>query len=114
VFQTARTTIRAWTAGRLSTDQAASLLDEAAAIPEQFADAEDRLVEIVQDLGVSDTRKALEYWRQSMDGPGTIRDQLEQEQMRGISASRSLGGMVRLDGWMTSGAGGPSWPRWTP
>jgi len=106
VFQTARTTIRAWTAGRLSTDQAASLLDEAAAIPEQFADAEDRLVEIVQDLGVSDTRKALEYWRQSMDGPGTIRDQLEQEQMRGISASRSLGGMVRLDGWMTSGAGG--------
>jgi Domain of unknown function (DUF222) len=106
VFMAARSTIRAWTAGRLSTDQAASLLDEAAAIPEQFADAEDRLVDIVQDLGVSDTRKALGYWRQSIDGPGTIRDQLEQEQMRGISASRSLGGMIRLDGWMTSTAGG--------
>jgi Domain of unknown function (DUF222) len=105
VFRTAHTTIRAWTAGRLSTDQATVLLDEAAAIPEQFAEAEDRLVDIVQDLGVSDTRKALGYWRQSMDGPGTIQDQLEQMAMRGVYASRSLSGMIRVDGWMTSTAG---------
>jgi Domain of unknown function (DUF222) len=104
-FRTARTTFRAWTAGRLSTDQAAILLDEATALPEQFAKGEDRLVDIVEDLGVTDTRRVLGYWRQSVDGPGTVRDHLEQLELRGVSASRSLGGMVRVDGWMTSSAG---------
>jgi Domain of unknown function (DUF222) len=104
-LRTARITFRAWTAGRLSTDQAAILLDHAGAVPEQFADGEDRLVEIVEDLGVSDTRRALDYWRQSVDGPGTLRDQLEQLALRGISASQSLGGMIRVDGWMTTAAG---------
>jgi len=105
VFRTARTTFRAWTAGRLSTDQAAILLDQATAVPEQFAEGEDRLVGIVEDLSVSDTRRALGYWRQSVDGPGTIRDQLEQLAMRGISGSQSLSGMIRVDGWMTTTAG---------
>ena len=71
----------------------------------QFAEGEDRLVDIVEDLGVTDTRRALEYWRQTVDGPGTIRDQLEQMELRGISASKSLGGMIRVDGWMTTTAG---------
>jgi len=105
VFLTARTTFRAWTAGRLSTDQAAILLDQATTVPEQFAEGEERLVDIVEDLGVTDTRRALDYWRQSVDGPGTIRDQLEQQAMRGISASQSLGGMIRVDGWITTTAG---------
>jgi hypothetical protein len=106
VFRTARTTFRAWTTGRLSTDQAAILLDQATALPEQFAEGEDLLVDIVEDLGVTDTRRVLDYWRQAVDGPGTIQDQREQEEMRGISASRSLSGMIRVDGWMTSTAGG--------
>jgi len=105
VFRTARTTFRAWTGGRLSTDQAAILLDQATAVPEQFAEGEDRLVGIVEDLSVSDTRRALGYWRQSVDGPGTMRDQLEQMELRGISGSQSLGGMIRVDGWMTTTAG---------
>ena len=105
VFRTARTTVRAWTAGRLSTDQASVLLEQAVNLPDQFAEGEERLVDIVEDLGVTDTRRALEYWRQSVDGPGTIRDQLEQLAMRGISGSQSLGGMIRVDGWMTTTAG---------
>ena len=91
VFRATRTTFRAWTAGRLSTDQAAVLLDEAAALPEQFAEGEARLVDIVEDLGVTDTRRALEYWRQSVDGPGTIADQLEQQEIRGVSLSEKPG-----------------------
>lgn len=94
-----------WTAGRLSTDQAAVLLDQAGALPDDYADGEDRLVAIVEDLGVTDTRRALDYWRQSVDGPGTIRGQTVQMEQRGVSASRSLGGMVRVDGWMTTTAG---------
>ncbi|MDF2731290.1 MAG: endonuclease, partial [Acidimicrobiia bacterium] len=87
------------------TDQAGILLDRATALPEPFAEGEDRLVDIVEDLGVTDTRRALEYWRQTVDGPGTIRDQLEQMELRGISASESLGGMICVDGWMTTTAG---------
>ncbi|MET0697443.1 MAG: DUF222 domain-containing protein [Acidimicrobiia bacterium] len=105
VFRSARTTFRAWTAGRLSTDQAGVLLDQATALPDHYAEGEDRLVDIVEDLGVTDTRRALEYWRQTVDGPGRIRDQLEQMELRGISASKSLGGMIRVDGWMTTTAG---------
>ena len=105
VFRSPRATFRAWTAGRLSTDQAGVLLDQATALPDHYAEGEDRLVDIVEDLGVTDTRRALEYWRQTVDGPGTIRDQLEQMELRGISASKSLGGMIRVDGWMTTTAG---------
>ena len=104
VFRATRTTFRAWTAGRLSTDQAAVLLDEAAALPEQFAEGEARLVDIVEDLGVTDTRRALEYWRQSVDGPGTISDELAQHDLRGVSLSESLGGMGRIEGWTTPAA----------
>ncbi len=104
-LRAAESTFDAWRAGRLSTDQAAVFLDQAAALPERFAQDESDLVEIVEDLGVSDTRRALGYWRQSVDGPGTIRTETEQQELRGISASRSLDGMVRVDGWMTPTAG---------
>ena len=62
-------------------------------------------VDIVEDLSVSDKRRALEYWRQTVDGPGTIGNQLEQMELRGVSASKSLSGMIRVDGWMTTTAG---------
>ena len=105
VFHDARTTIRAWIEHRLATDQAVVLLDQAVSLPEQFADAEGRLVDIVEDLTVADTRRVLEYWRQSVDGPGIAAGQTEQAELRGISASKSMGGMIRLDGWMTTLAG---------
>ena len=105
VLTAARTTVRAWTSGRISTDQATLLLDQAVAVPDQFAEAESKLAAVVQDLKVTDTRQALGYWRQSVDGPGTVLTEVEEEEMRGISASPSLDGMVRIDGWMTRLAG---------
>jgi hypothetical protein len=76
------------------------------AVPDQFSAAEDRLAHIVEDLTVSDTRRALGYWRQSVDGPGTKLNVLEEQEMRGISRHlRPWGGMVRIDGWMTHLAG---------
>jgi hypothetical protein len=105
VLTAARTTVRAWTSGRISTDQATLLLDQAVAVPDQFAEAESKLAAVAQDLTVTDTRQALSYWRQSVDGPGTVFTEVEEEEMRGISASPSLDGMVRIDGWMTRLAG---------
>jgi hypothetical protein len=97
-------TSKAWSDGRLSTDQAELLIRMAAAVPDQFPEAEDRLVEIVEPLSVTSTAKAVEYWRQSVDGPGDL--SLESQHVRcGVSLSTTIGGMQRLDGWMTSTAG---------
>jgi hypothetical protein len=101
VFQTARATIRAWSGNLLSADQAAVLLDQATSLPEPFTEGEERLVGIVEELSISDTRRAIEYWRQTMDGPGTISDEIAQHELRGISLSESLGGMGHIEGWTT-------------
>jgi hypothetical protein len=96
---------RAWLGNRLSTDQTHRLLETAAAVPDEFPAAERLLIETVEDLSHTDTRRVLGYWRQSVDGPGTATDEIAQQEMRGISASVSLGGMLRIDGWMTAVAG---------
>ncbi|HEY7468135.1 MAG TPA: DUF222 domain-containing protein, partial [Acidimicrobiia bacterium] len=105
IIRMAPATMEAWTAGRLSADQVSALLDGATAVPDLFSPAEESLVDIVEDLGVSDTRRVLAYWRHTVDGPGILLDEVEQQGLRGVSASRSLNGMVRLDGWMTPVAG---------
>ena len=95
---------RAWADGRLSTDQASRVFSLARSVPEHFPEAEETLVEIIEPLTVSDTGRALEYWRQAVDGPGEL--SIDQQQLRrGLSASRSWNGMVRVDGWLTTTAG---------
>jgi hypothetical protein len=89
----------AWTEQRISTDQAHRLLETADAEPAAFPEAEQRLVEIVEPLTASETRRALAYWSQSVSGgEGTF---MEQEAQRGISLSKTTGGMGRIDGWLT-------------
>ena len=74
------------------------------AVADEFAGAEEALVEIVEPLSVSDTRRALEYWRQSVDGPGDLSEEAQLAR-RGVSLSKTTGGMRRVDGWLTSTAG---------
>lgn len=93
----------AWADGRLSSDQAHDLFRLADAVPDQFPDAEQFLVGIVEGLSVTDTRKALEYWRQSVDGPGDL-DSETQWARRGLSSSKTVGGMTKVDGWLTPSA----------
>jgi hypothetical protein len=96
---------QAWFSTRVSSDQAHRLLETASASPEEFPAAEDNLIEAVQDLSHTDTRRVLDYWRQSVDGPDTAMSEVEQSDLRGVSMSISLGGMLRVDGWMTPVAG---------
>lgn len=100
----ARIAHQAWADGRLSTDQARHLFSAADGVPDSYPDAERRLVDIVDGLDPVDTRKAIEYWRQSIDGPGEM-DLETQLDRRGLSLSKSYGGMRRIDGWMTESAG---------
>ena len=95
---------RAWVDGRLSTDQIRHLFAAAESVPDAYPDAEEKLVDIVDGLSVSDTAKAVEYWRQAVDGPGELDRQTELIR-RGVSLSRTTGGMRRVDGWMTQSAG---------
>jgi hypothetical protein len=95
---------RAWADGRLSTDQTKYLFALADAVPDEFPEAEHRLVEIVEGLSVKDTAKTVEYWRQSVDGPSELDDET-QFARRGLSVSKTMGGMHRVDGWLTPLAG---------
>lgn len=97
-------TARAWADGRLSTDQATHLFRVSEAVPDVFLEAEEELVEIVEPLSVSHTAQTLAYWRQSVDGPGEL-SQDSQQVRRGLSVSETIGGMRRVDGWLTDTAG---------
>lgn len=100
----APTAYAAWADGRLSTDQTRPLFAAAEGVPDNYPEAEDRLVDIVEGLSVADTGKAVEYWRQSVDGPGEVDLETELER-RGLSLSKPIGGMRRVDGWLTEVAG---------
>ncbi len=74
----------AWVNGRLSSDQTFQLLRVADRAPGQFGSAEETLIGIVEDLPVSDTGRVLEYWFQSVDGPGALADEMVQAEQRGV------------------------------
>ncbi|HEU4321128.1 MAG TPA: DUF222 domain-containing protein, partial [Acidimicrobiia bacterium] len=95
---------RGWVDGRLSTDQARWLFSAADALPDCYPEAEQRLVDIVEGLDAVDTRRAVEYWRQAVDGPGDL-DAEKQQIRRGLSASWLVNGMLKVDGTMTPLAG---------
>lgn len=95
---------QAWADGRLSTDQAQPLFRAARHLPDVYPDAEERLVAIVEGLDPIDTHQVVEYWRQSVDGPGLVGLETQMDR-RGLSLSRSFGGMRHVDGWMTGAAG---------
>ena len=102
--ETAPVAFQAWADGRLSTDQTRYVFSLAESVPDVFSEAEERLVEIIEPLSVRDTARALEYWRQSVDGPGDL-DPDVQLARRGFSLSKTMGGMRRVDGWLTAVAG---------
>jgi len=101
---TAPVAFGAWADGRLSTDQTHHLFQLAETVPDVFPAAEEMLVGIIEPLTVGETAKVLEYWRQSVQGPGDL-DPESQLARRGMSLSRTMGGMRRVDGWLTAAAG---------
>jgi Domain of unknown function (DUF222) len=98
--ETAPVAFQAWADGRLSTDQARHLFALAETVPDVFSEAEETLVGIIEPLSVGETAKVLEYWRQSVDGPGDLEPEI-QFARRGFSLSKTMGGMGRADGWLT-------------
>ena len=89
--ETAPVAFQAWADGRLSTDQARHLFALAETVPDVFSEAEETLVGIIEPLSVGETAKVLEYWRQSVDGPGDLEPEI-QFARRGFSLSKTMGG----------------------
>lgn len=94
---------QAWVDGRLSTDQARSLFAAADAVPNEYPEAEKHLVDIVELLDPVDTKKAVTYWRHTVELGDPDPD--AQWACRSLSISATAGGMRRVDGWLTPLAG---------
>jgi hypothetical protein len=98
-------TAKAVESGDLSLDQARVLTD----LPERLSDDlvrdEVTLVNTVGPLSVADTRRVLEYWKTAVDGPGTETTAQDLFDRRYLFGSKTLDGMIKLDGLLDPVAG---------
>jgi Domain of unknown function (DUF222)/HNH endonuclease len=101
-LDTAAHVLESWIQGRIGTDQTYELFRVSTLVPDRFAADQPALVEIVQDLSVGATRRALDYWRSTVDGPGVLDEATGLADRRGVSLSAGLGGTGRLDGDLTA------------
>jgi Domain of unknown function (DUF222) len=93
--------LEAWTGGRIGSDQSYELFRVSTLVPDRFATDQQALLEIVEDLSVAATRKVVDYWRSTVDGPGALEDDKLMHDRRGVSLSNSFAGAGRLDGDLT-------------
>lgn len=102
--RTFRATFESWRQRQVSSDEAALLFQSADRMPDKYSDAETVLLEIVGD-GYDDTRKILDYWRQSADKVGVEIDEQNQLIRRRFDIRNTTNGMVEGDFSLTSVAG---------
>ncbi len=94
-------TAKLYACGDLSTDQVRVLTSAAEAHPESFVPAEATLCDLARDLPwVDDLRRAVDYWRETVDRDAVADEAWDLHQQRALHASRTLDGLVKLDGWL--------------
>ncbi|MFL5799164.1 MAG: DUF222 domain-containing protein [Actinomycetota bacterium] len=84
--------------GEVSQAAVGMLLSAREANPEEFARAEDTLLEAARSLPVRDLRRAVEHWREVVEPEAAARDEAERFSRRGLHVSPTFEGMVRVDG----------------
>ncbi|MEX2623051.1 MAG: DUF222 domain-containing protein [Acidimicrobiia bacterium] len=92
-------------AGDLSLDQARVFSDLPERLSEDLMRDEVTLVNASQPLSVADTRRVLDYWKTAVDGPGADTTAEELSDRRYLFGSKTLEGMVKLDGLLDPVAG---------
>ena len=89
----------AFVAGEVPGSALRALADAHAVHPEAFADSEELLVEAARSLPVRQLQQAVAHWKQLADErQGRLGQDDELHERRRLYASRTLFGMVRLDG----------------
>jgi hypothetical protein len=91
-------TAEALASGEVSETAVSLLLSARDAAPEQFAEAEETLVEAGRVLSVGELKRAVDYWRQSADAKRAADDEERRFERRHLHVSPALDGMVRVDG----------------
>jgi len=84
--------------GHIGIDHARLLASARSDHPQRFPMDEAVLVEAAVSLSPSKLRKALDYWRQTLDPDATEKASEQRHQQRKVFISTTLGGMVRIDG----------------
>jgi hypothetical protein len=88
----------AFGSGELSYAHLRPLVAAAQAHPQVFSDHEETLVGVARSLSVTDLWRAVAYWRQALDGEEGVGEANRRYARRRLHVSRTLGGMVRVDG----------------
>jgi hypothetical protein len=96
---------KALEAGHLSLDQARVFSDLPERLSEELSRDEVTLVNAVGPLSVADSRRVLDYWKTAVDGPGAEATVADLFDRRYLFGSKTLDGMVRLDGLLDPVAG---------
>jgi hypothetical protein len=91
-------TSEALAAGEVSSTAVALLLSARDAAPEQFAAAEETLVDAARSMSVGELKRAVDYWRQSADVERAAEREERRFERRSLHVSPTLDGMVRVDG----------------
>ncbi len=97
-------TFSAWRFGQISADQAQQLFDVSDELPDKYEAAESVLLDIVGETP-DDTRKTLNYWKNTVDKAGVQLDLAKQMTRRSFEMSTRPNGMVAGKFLMTSQAG---------
>lgn len=88
-----KATFLSWKHNHISTDQAELLFQAVRTMPDKYPDAEPVLLETVGD-DCDETRKVLDYWRNTVDKPGVLVDERAQLERRRLDIGRKANGMV--------------------
>jgi hypothetical protein len=91
-------TAEALAGGEVSSAAVSLLASAQEAAPEQFALAEDALVDAARSLPVVKLRDAVARWRESADAERAVQDEERRFERRRLHVSATLEGMVRVDG----------------
>jgi hypothetical protein len=91
--------------GELSLDQAQVFINIPEHLTDDLARDEVTLVNASEPLSVANTRRVVDYWKTAVDGPGANTTAEELFDHRYLFGSKTLDGMVKLDGLLDPMAG---------
>jgi hypothetical protein len=99
-----KATLASWKHRQISTDQAEMLFQASKQQPDKYPDAETVLLEIIGDTP-EETRKVLDYWRDTVDRPGVVADYDTQLLRRRFDYTHKPNGMIEGEFALTETAG---------
>jgi len=99
-----KATLASWKHRQISSDQAEMLFQASRQQPDKYPDAETVLLEIIGDTP-EETRKVLDYWRDTVDRPGVVADYDAQLLRRRFDYTHKPNGMIEGEFALTETAG---------